>query len=43
MQDKFVFNWKNLAFIVLTQALPSLGGLILVAYAFKYALLADMN
>ena len=43
MQDKFVFNWKNLAFIVLAQALPSLGGLILVAYAFKYALLADMN
>ena len=42
-KDKFEFNWKNLAIVVLTQALPCNCALILVAYAFKFALYAEMN
>ena len=41
--DTYEFNWTNLRRIALTQGLPSLGGLTLVAYAFKFAKLADMN
>ena len=45
-RDNFVrssgyeFNWTNVMRVVLTQGLPSLCGLVLVSYAFKYALLA---
>ena len=42
-EPRYVFNWKNLWMVSLTQGLTALGGLILVAYAFKFALLAEMN
>ena len=37
---QYKFNWHNLWIAAGTQAIPSLAGLILVAYAFKFALLA---
>ena len=40
---KVEFKWKNLFLASFLQAIPSLGGLILVTYAFKFALLAEMN
>ena len=42
-QPTYVFNYRNLIIASLTQAMPSLCGLVLVAYAFKFALMAGMN
>ncbi len=42
-QPTYVFNYHNLVIASLTQAMPTLCGLILVAYAFKFALMAGMN
>lgn len=39
----YSFNWYNLAVVTLTQALPNLVVMILVAYAFKFAAMAGMN
>ena len=35
----YEFNWFNLRLVALTQGLPTLGGLVIVANAFKFALL----
>jgi len=42
-QRLYSFNWRNLAMLTLTQALPAFIGLALVTYAFKFALIAQMN
>jgi hypothetical protein len=42
-EKKYAFNWRNLWIASLTQALPQVLGLVLVSYAFKFALMAQMN
>lgn len=39
----YVFDWHNFAVVTLTQSLPMLIGMILVAYAFKFTAMAGMN
>ena len=39
----YELNWSNINLVVTTQALTSLAGLVFVAYAFKFAKLAEMN
>lgn len=39
----YQLNWSNINLVVTTQAMMSLTGLVLVAYAFKFAKLAEMN
>ena len=41
--EAYEFDWSYLVFIIFLQALPSCGGLVFVAYSFKFALYADMN
>ena len=40
---KYELNWSNINLVVTTQSLTSLAGLVFVAYAFKFAKLAEMN
>ena len=42
-ETKYNFNWGNLQTVIFTQALPWFGGMNLTTYAFKFALLAEMN
>lgn len=42
-KPEYRLNWSNINLVITTQALPSLTGLIIVAYAFKFATLAEMN
>ena len=41
--ENYEFNWRNLNILVWTQSATSLAGLVFLAYAFKFALFADMN
>ena len=41
--SQYRFNWGNLNTVVLTQAMPSSVGMLLVSYAFNFALLAEVN
>ena len=42
-ETEYVFNWSNLGFILLTQALPAQVALIFITYSWKFALLAEIN
>ena len=39
----YAFNWRNMAMVFFAQAMTSLAGLCLVAYAFKFAKMAGIN
>ena len=41
--EKYEFDWWNLVNVIFAQACMSLTSLIMVAYAFKVALLAEIN
>lgn len=42
-QKQYRFNWKNFLIMALTQSLTQFLSVFLVLYAFKFALMADMN
>ena len=41
--ESYSFNWQNFRTLVFFIGLPALGGFFFVFYAFKFALLADIN